>query len=184
VPSTSASAAGRAAPSGIRDRQRCRTGQELPFGLISKAEPRLSGVAVIDDRQRTFSWRRSRMTHRCRLHWTPPAPLRARSQGTGNQRWRCRPGRPPQEERYPRWIAIAFANQIFASTKPPRELSIDLVADERRGRVTEPGAYVRAAGLRIDHLLLSPSVASRLVAAGVDRDVRAREGSNLLSRET
>jgi hypothetical protein len=49
--------------------------------------------------------------------WTPPAPLRARSQGTGNQRWRCRPGRPPQQERYPRWIAIAFANQIFASTE-------------------------------------------------------------------
>ena len=28
-----------------------------------------------------------------------------------------RAGRPPQEERYPRWIAIAFANQIFASTE-------------------------------------------------------------------
>jgi exonuclease III len=33
-------------------------------------------------------------------------------------------------------------------------------------------------GLRIDHLLLSPSVAGRLVAAGVDRDVRARERSS------
>lgn len=33
-------------------------------------------------------------------------------------------------------------------------------------------AYARDAGLRIDHLLLSPDVAKRLTAAGVDRDVR------------
>ncbi len=36
-------------------------------------------------------------------------------------------------------------------------------------------AYGRDAGLRIDHLLLSPSLKSRLKAAGVDRDVRGRE---------
>ena len=35
-------------------------------------------------------------------------------------------------------------------------------------------AFGRDAGLRIDHLMLSPAVARRLVAAGVDRDVRAR----------
>ena len=33
-------------------------------------------------------------------------------------------------------------------------------------------AYARDAGLRIDHLLLSPAVAARLKGAGVDRDVR------------
>ena len=33
-------------------------------------------------------------------------------------------------------------------------------------------AYTRDAGLRIDHLLLSPSISSRLVDAGVDRRVR------------
>ena len=33
-------------------------------------------------------------------------------------------------------------------------------------------AYARDAGLRIDHLLLSPSIAKRLVAANVDREVR------------
>ena len=33
-------------------------------------------------------------------------------------------------------------------------------------------AWDRDAGLRIDHLLLSPSVAPRLVGAGVDREVR------------
>jgi exodeoxyribonuclease-3 len=35
--------------------------------------------------------------------------------------------------------------------------------------------YARNAGLRIDHLLLSPSAAPRLVSAGVDRDVRGWE---------
>ena len=37
------------------------------------------------------------------------------------------------------------------------------------------GAFSRNAGLRIDHLLLSPDLAPRLKAAGVDRDVRAME---------
>ena len=36
-------------------------------------------------------------------------------------------------------------------------------------------AYARDAGLRIDHLLLSPQVAGRLTAAGVDRAVRGWE---------
>jgi exodeoxyribonuclease-3 len=36
-------------------------------------------------------------------------------------------------------------------------------------------AYGRNAGLRIDHLLLSPSLAPALVAAGVDREVRGGE---------
>jgi exodeoxyribonuclease-3 len=36
-------------------------------------------------------------------------------------------------------------------------------------------AYGRNAGLRIDHFLLSPSLKKRLVAAGVDRDVRGWE---------
>ena len=39
-------------------------------------------------------------------------------------------------------------------------------------------AFARDAGLRIDHLLLSPDLAPRLAAAGVDRDVRAREHSS------
>jgi len=36
-------------------------------------------------------------------------------------------------------------------------------------------AYARDAGLRIDHVLLSPSIAPRLAAAAVDRDVRGWE---------
>jgi exodeoxyribonuclease-3 len=36
-------------------------------------------------------------------------------------------------------------------------------------------AFARNAGLRIDHLLLSPALKHRLASAGVDRDVRAKE---------
>lgn len=36
-------------------------------------------------------------------------------------------------------------------------------------------AFARDAGLRIDHLLLSPGLKPHLLAAGVDREVRARE---------
>jgi exodeoxyribonuclease-3 len=36
-------------------------------------------------------------------------------------------------------------------------------------------AFARNAGLRIDHLLLSPKLRTRLSAAGVDREVRAKE---------
>lgn len=36
-------------------------------------------------------------------------------------------------------------------------------------------AFARDAGLRIDHFLLSPPLAERLAAAGVDREVRGRE---------
>jgi exodeoxyribonuclease-3 len=39
-------------------------------------------------------------------------------------------------------------------------------------------AYGRNAGLRIDHFLLSPEVAGRLVAGGVDKDVRGWEKSS------
>jgi exodeoxyribonuclease III len=38
--------------------------------------------------------------------------------------------------------------------------------------------WQRNAGLRLDHLLLSPSLAGRLVAAGVDREVRGRDGAS------
>jgi exodeoxyribonuclease-3 len=39
----------------------------------------------------------------------------------------------------------------------------------------QAGAWQRDAGFRIDHLMLSPEVADRLVAAGVDKEYRARE---------
>jgi exodeoxyribonuclease III len=52
-------------------------------------------------------------------------------------------------------------------------------------RIYNPGSWGyfrnaggRNAGLRIAHLLLSPSVAPRLRAASVDREVRGREGAS------
>jgi exodeoxyribonuclease III len=39
-------------------------------------------------------------------------------------------------------------------------------------------AWARDAGLRIDHLLLSPLAAKRLMRAGVDKEVRGREGAS------
>lgn len=39
----------------------------------------------------------------------------------------------------------------------------------------QAGAWQRDAGFRIDHLLLSPMAADRLLDAGVDKDYRARE---------
>ncbi|MCA1395373.1 exodeoxyribonuclease III [Bradyrhizobium sp. BRP56] len=38
--------------------------------------------------------------------------------------------------------------------------------------------WPRDAGLRLDHLLLSPAVASRLVKAGVDRAIRGEDGAS------
>lgn len=40
------------------------------------------------------------------------------------------------------------------------------------------GRWGRDAGLRLDHLLLSPTIAGRLSAAGVDRAVRGSEGAS------
>jgi len=39
----------------------------------------------------------------------------------------------------------------------------------------QAGAWQRDAGFRIDHLMLSPAAADRLVDAGVDKDIRGRE---------
>ena len=38
--------------------------------------------------------------------------------------------------------------------------------------------WPRDAGLRLDHLLLSPAVAPRLMKAGVDRDIRGEDGAS------
>ncbi|HET6220667.1 MAG TPA: exodeoxyribonuclease III, partial [Dongiaceae bacterium] len=38
--------------------------------------------------------------------------------------------------------------------------------------------WERDAGLRIDHLLLSPSLSARLKKGGVDREERGREGAS------
>jgi len=54
----------------------------------------------------------------------------------------------------------------------PDEAALYTFWDYRRNR------WARNAGLRLDHLLLSPQVASRLKAAGIDRPVRAMEDAS------
>ena len=57
---------------------------------------------------------------------------------------------------------------------PLREVSLPALRARRGGRHFR-NAFARDAGLRIDHLLLSPSVASRLVRAEVDSGMRGWE---------
>ncbi len=40
------------------------------------------------------------------------------------------------------------------------------------------GRHEKDAGLRLDHLLLSPSLSPRLAGAGIDRDLRGRDGAS------
>ena len=70
-------------------------------------------------------------------------------------------------------ILYVFADQMRAS-------ALGCMGDER---VYTFWHYMRKrwernAGLRLDHLLLSPDVAQRLKSAGVDRVVRDREGAS------
>ena len=74
--------------------------------------------------------------------------------------------RPEVREAYRRLVAQGWTDAVRA-----------LHPDERIYTFWDyfRNAYGRDAGLRIDHLLLSPTLASRLKAAGVDREVRGWE---------
>ena len=79
-----------------------------------------------------------------------------------------------------RWVDDALfrpeARESFASLV--KQGWIDAVREQHPGERVYTfwdyfrNAFARDAGLRIDHLLLAPAVARRLVAAGVDRHVR------------
>src|ERR1700723_2132194 len=77
--------------------------------------------------------------------------------------------RPDVRDAYRRLVAQGWTDALRA-----------LHADERIYTFWKyfRNAFARDAGLRIDHLLLSPSLAGRLVPAGVARDGRARERSS------
>jgi len=74
--------------------------------------------------------------------------------------------RPEVRDAYRRLLALGWIDAVRA-----------LHPDERIYTFWKffRNAYARNAGLRIDHLLLNPALAPRLVAAGVDRDVRGWE---------
>ena len=79
--------------------------------------------------------------------------------------------------------AVAFS--IPADESTPRAFVATVITRMGSGLRLDPvpcafwkylrNAFDRDAGLRIDHFLLTPSLAARLTGAGVDRDVRARE---------
>jgi exodeoxyribonuclease-3 len=73
---------------------------------------------------------------------------------------------PESRDAYRRLLAQGWTDAIRA--RHP-DAAIYTFWDYMRNR------WPRDAGLRIDHLLLSPSIADRLVDAGVDREVRGRE---------
>jgi exodeoxyribonuclease III len=65
-----------------------------------------------------------------------------------------------------RWLEEAKPDAVcLQELKAPQDMFWDYFRN----------AYGRDAGLRIDHLLLSPKIAKRLVAGGVDRDNRGWE---------
>ena len=71
--------------------------------------------------------------------------------------------RPEVREVFSRLIATGWTDAVRALHPGER---INTFWDYFRN------AFERDAGLRIDHLLLSPSIAPRLISAGVDREVR------------
>jgi exodeoxyribonuclease-3 len=76
---------------------------------------------------------------------------------------------PEAREAYARLLAQGWTDGLRAM-HPAAELFT--FWDYRRDR------WQRNAGLRLDHLLLSPDLASRLVAAGIDRETRGREDAS------
>ena len=76
---------------------------------------------------------------------------------------------PASRDAFERLMAQGWKDAL--RTKHPRE-SIYTFWDYMRNR------WARNAGLRIDHILLGPRLAKRLVAANVDSAVRGREASS------
>jgi len=90
----------------------------------------------------------------------------------------------PVDAKFPEnWIGDAlFQPQSRAAWRALKNLGLTdafLQADGRPGSYTfwdyQAGAWQRDNGIRIDHALLSPQAADRLIAAEIHRDVRATE---------
>jgi len=73
---------------------------------------------------------------------------------------------PTTRERFQRLLDLGLTDALRATTDAPAQYTFwDYQA----------GAFQKNNGIRIDHLLLSPQAADHLVAAGIDRHVRAWE---------
>lgn len=73
---------------------------------------------------------------------------------------------PATRKAWHRIVNLGFHDAIRETTQ---EAEVYTFWDYQRG------AWQKNEGLRIDHLLLTPQAADRLEAAGIDREVRARE---------
>jgi exodeoxyribonuclease III len=73
---------------------------------------------------------------------------------------------PQSRAAYRRLLNLGFTEAFRATHEAPGQYSFwDYQA----------GAWPRNNGIRIDHLLLSPLAADRLISAGIDKDLRAEE---------
>ncbi|MFG1462919.1 exodeoxyribonuclease III [Xanthobacter sp. DSM 24535] len=73
---------------------------------------------------------------------------------------------PPTREAFRALVNLGLVDAVRATSQSPKLYSFwDYQA----------GAFQRDLGIRIDHLLLSPQAADKLIAAGIDKHVRAWE---------
>lgn len=73
---------------------------------------------------------------------------------------------PQTRAAFRRIVNLGFTDAVRATTAAPRVYTFwDYQA----------GAWPKNAGIRIDHVLLTPQAADRLVACGIDAEVRGRE---------
>ena len=75
---------------------------------------------------------------------------------------------PEPRARYARLLAAGWTDALHAQHEQPSWTFWDYLRD----------AWPRDAGMRIDHILLSPALVPRLRAAGVDREVRGEPGAS------
>ena len=75
---------------------------------------------------------------------------------------------PEPRARYLRLLEAGWTDALAERADPPAYTFWGYLRD----------SWSRNAGLRIDHLLVSPALRPRLRTAGVDRDVRGREGAS------
>jgi len=73
-------------------------------------------------------------------------------------------------EQFARLLAQGWTDAL--RTAFPDEPALYTFWDYMRNR------WLRNAGLRLDHMLLSKKLSKALTAAGIDRDVRGREGAS------
>ena len=139
-------------------------GQTIPKGELGELyECRPAGVAEVLNALAFEGYLTRQSRSEFVVHWQPVVRGRRRVVGAeALVRWQ-HPERgllPPDD-----FVPLAEACGLI---RPIGEWTFERA-------LSQAGAWQRDLGLRIDHLLLSPQAADRLVAAGVDRKPRGEE---------